>query len=91
MAKEQKRDDFADARDRLFHEIRRCGVLEAASEEARAWLDDTIQYLGEQYPSLTKAELVKLRLVGDNYVAPAIPHGAGKDATNREEWGGSDA
>lgn len=86
MGKKKERDDFEDARDRLFHEIRRCGVLEAADDEAQAWLDDTIEYLGEQYPSLTKSQLAELRGVGGNYVAPAVPHGSGKDVTNREEW-----
>lgn len=86
LGKNSKRADFDEARDRLFHEMRRCGVLEATDDEAEAWLGDTVEYLGEEFPSLTRDQLDALRRVGRNYCSPVIPHGSGKDATNREEW-----
>lgn len=82
----RKRVDIDDAKDRLFTEICRCHVLEATEEDAQEWLDDTVQYLAQEYPALTREELARLRQAGDNYVAPPIPHGKGKNATNREEW-----
>lgn len=77
---------FDDARDRLFKEIRRCEVLEAPPAAADEWLDDTVEFLAQEYPSLTRKEVGRLRRAGDNYVAPAIPHGVGIDARNRDEW-----
>jgi hypothetical protein len=81
-----KRRKFHDAQDRLFVEICRCQVLDAADEDVETWLDDTVEYLAEEYPSLTHSEVSKLRLAGENFVAPPIPHGAARNATNREEW-----
>ncbi|MCL7960292.1 MAG: hypothetical protein M8866_02680 [marine benthic group bacterium] len=81
-----KRVDYDQARDRLFMEICRCNVLEASDADAAAWLDDTVQYLAQEYPALTREELGELRMAGGNYVAPPIPHGKGINATNREEW-----
>lgn len=86
MGKKYKRVPFEDARDRLFKEMHRCDVIGAAEEDVDAWLDDTVEYLGEQFQSLNFGQLDKLKRVGRNYVAPAIPYGEGKDATNREEW-----
>ena len=86
MGRKHKRADFDEARDRLFVEIQRCGVLEAEDEEVEAWLDDTVDYLDQRFPSLSDNQLRTLKSAGRNYVAPAIPHGKGKDARNREEW-----
>jgi hypothetical protein len=67
-------------------EICRCQVLDAAREDAYDWLDDTVQYLAQEYPGLTREDVRELRKAGQNYVAPAIPHGKGRNATNRDEW-----
>jgi hypothetical protein len=85
LAGPKKRPHFEAARDRLFHEIHRCGVLKAADEDVEGWLEDTVEYLAEQYPSLRRPELAELQTIGCNYAAPVIPHG-NKDATNRDEW-----
>jgi hypothetical protein len=82
----KKRREYDDAQDRLFTEICRCQVLEAAEEDAEEWLDDTVEYLAQEYPALTHEDVHALRQAGENYVAPAIPYGEGRDATNREEW-----
>lgn len=63
------------ARDELFSHIRRCGVLEAESEERTEWMKDTVDYLGERYPDLGEAELAELARIGHRYCQPAIPHG----------------
>lgn len=63
------------ARDELFSHIRRCGVLEAETEERDAWMKDTVGYLGERYPDLSEAELAELGKIGHRYCKPAIPHG----------------
>ena len=81
-----KRRPYDDARDRLFTEICRCEVLEASNHDAQEWLGDTVEYLAQEYPSLTRNDVQALRRAGQNYVAPVIPHGRGLDATNREEW-----
>lgn len=74
------------ARDQLFSEMHRCGVLEASSEEAEKWLEDTIDYLSDLYPSLTQSELDELRSIGSRFARPPIPHGRDQTAMNREDW-----
>lgn len=88
MGRKQK-GEFDRARDLLFQEIHRCGVIGAADEDVTAWLADAIEFLGEQFPSLNRAQKDALDRVGRNYIAPRIPHGAGKHATNRDEWSDS--
>ena len=78
--------DFAKARDRLFSEIHRCGVSGAEEEDIAEWLDDTVQYLSEEYPALSVTDRDSLKQAGRNFLAPPVPHGVGKDATNRDEW-----
>ena len=78
--------DFAKARDRLFSEIHRCDVAGSEEEHIVEWLEDTVQYLSEEYPTLSLADRDSLKQAGRNFLAPPIPHGVGKDATNREEW-----
>ena len=63
------------ARDELFSHIRRCGVLEADSEERSEWMEDTVGYLGERYPDLSESDLARLSEIGHRYCMPAIPHG----------------
>ncbi len=78
------------ARDELFSHIRRCGVLDAETEQRDEWFEDTIQYLGERYPELTPDELAMLRTIGERYCAPAIPHGP-TGANDAEEGEASEA
>lgn len=73
------------ARDELFSHIRRCGVLDAETDQRDEWFDDTIQYLGERYPELNPDELATLRTIGERYCAPAIPHGGENAETTAEE------
>lgn len=63
------------ARDELFSHIRRCGVLEAESDEREEWMRDTVGYLSERYPDLSESDLARLAEIGHRYCEPAIPHG----------------
>ncbi len=64
------------ARDELFSHINRCGVLQAAENDQKTWMDETIDYLGERYPDLSQSELQDLHSVGIRFCKPAIRHGA---------------
>lgn len=74
------------ARDELFSHIQRCGVLQATEEHQREWLEETMSFMGERYPDLTKLQVAQLEAMGRRYIRPAIPHGRGKNETNREDW-----
>lgn len=63
------------ARDELFSHILRCGVLDAAAEHQKEWMDDTMQYIGERY-SLTPEQLVQVRALGDRFCQPVVKRGA---------------
>ena len=82
------------ARDELFSHINRCGVLQAAREDQRQWMDETIDYLAERYPDLSDSKLTELYNVGIRFCQPAIPHGqkhrtdvAEPEAPSQEEAG----
>jgi len=79
--------DFHRARDELFSHIRRCGVLEATPGQRDDWLEDTMDYVRERYPSLSHQEIKELRVLADRYCRPAIPHG---DATADDAWSGQE-
>lgn len=70
-----KRELLDRARDELFSHINRCNVLEAEAEDRDEWMDETIDYLGERYPDLSRGDLQALRDVGMQYCRPSIPHG----------------
>jgi hypothetical protein len=60
------------ARDELFSHILRCGVLEAAAEHQKEWLDDTMQYIAERYSDLKPEELAQVRVLGDRFCQPVV-------------------
>ena len=64
------------ARDELFSHINRCGVLQAAEDDQKSWMDETIDYLGERYPDLSDTDLKALYSVGIRFCMPAIRNGA---------------
>lgn len=74
------------ARDELFSHIQRCDVLQATEEHQREWLEETMSFMGERYPDLTKLQMAQLEAMGRRYIRPAIPHGRGTNETNREDW-----
>jgi len=62
------------ARDELFSHIHRCGVLKALPEHQVEWMDDTIEYIAERYPDLTRDQLSELRTMGLRFCSPVIDH-----------------
>jgi hypothetical protein len=75
------------ARDELFSHINRCGVLQAAEDDQRHWMDETIEYIGERYPDLSDSDLRGLHEIGTRFCRPAIAHGAKTSAANMEDAG----
>ena len=63
---------FDAARDELFSHILRCGVLEAAPEHQKVWMDDTMQYVGDRYPDLTTEQHAQLRVLGERFCQPVV-------------------
>ena len=63
---------FDQARDELFSHILRCGVLEAAPEHQKEWMDDTMQYLGDRYSDLKPEELTQVRTLGERFCQPVV-------------------
>ena len=66
---------FERARDELFSHINRCGVLEAEESEQKKWMDETIHYISERYPTLVDTDLRTLYQIGTRFCAPPIVHG----------------
>ncbi len=61
---------FEQARDELLQHIIRCGVLEAATEHQIEWFGDTMGYLAERYPELSKSEIAELQTLGLRFCQP---------------------
>lgn len=74
------------ARDELFSHIQRCDVLDATEDHQKEWLEETMQFMSERYPELSKLQIAQLDAMGRRYIRPAIPHGRGKNETTRENW-----
>ncbi len=86
MGNKYVKTDLDRARDELFSHIQRCDVLEAAEEDAQEWLADTLEYMAERYPQLSKAERGQLAVMAQRYIEPVVPHGREATAENRDEW-----
>lgn len=63
---------FDAARDELFSHVLRCGVLEAAPEHQKEWMDDTMQYVADRYPDLTAEQQAQLRVLGERFCQPVV-------------------
>jgi hypothetical protein len=61
---------FEEARDELFQQIMRCGVVGSAPEDQKDWFDNTIEYLTERYHELSASEISELRLLGERFAQP---------------------
>ena len=73
-------NDVDDARNELFNHINRCGVLRASEEQQIEWMRDTIEFLGERYPSLNKKQLEELEAIGLRFCRPVMAKPAGETA-----------
>jgi hypothetical protein len=61
---------FAEARDELFQQIMRCGVVGSAPEDQKDWFDNTMDYLAERYHELAPSEVEELRVLGERFAQP---------------------
>jgi hypothetical protein len=61
---------FADARDELFQQIMRCGVVGSAPEDQKDWFDNTMDYLAGRYHELKSSEIEELRVLGERFAQP---------------------
>jgi hypothetical protein len=61
---------FEEARDELFQQIMRCGVVGSAAEDQQEWFDNTMGYLTERYHELTASQLDELRVLGERFAQP---------------------
>lgn len=80
MGNRHKTTDLDRARDELMSHVIRCEVLEATMEHRVEWLNDTLDYMAERYPQLGDLQMAQLEMMGRQFIKPAIPHGAGKNA-----------
>jgi hypothetical protein len=61
---------FEEARDELFQQVMRCGVVGSAPEDQKDWFDNTMGYLTERYHELEPSELEELRVLGERFAQP---------------------
>jgi len=76
---------FDQARDELFSHIHRCDVIGATEEQQVEWMDDTLEFMAERYPDLSKAELEELRTLGLRFCQPVISRGGKRNAEDQDE------
>lgn len=79
--------DFDRARDELFSHIHRCGVLRAAHDQQIEWMTDTVEYMAECFPALTREELGELRTIGLRFCSPVVDNVQVGDGPVEEEEG----
>ena len=59
-----------EARDELFQQIMRCGVVGSAPEDQMDWFNNTMDYLAERYHELAPSEVDELRVLGERFAQP---------------------
>ncbi|GAC1455064.1 MAG: hypothetical protein PVSMB1_04430 [Gemmatimonadaceae bacterium] len=59
-----------EARDELFQQIMRCGVVGSAAGDQKDWFDNTMDYLTERYHELAPSEIGELRVLGERFAQP---------------------
>jgi hypothetical protein len=74
--------ELDEARNELFSHIHRCGVMQATDEQQVEWMKDTIEFLGERYPSLKDHELKELESIGLRFCRPVIANRSAAEAEN---------
>ncbi len=85
MGKKHRKTDFDKARDELMSLVHRCNVLQAEETQRNEWLKETVEYMAERFPGMSKMELAQLEIVGRRFCQPVIAHGADSTALNRDE------
>lgn len=76
---------FDQGRDELFSHILRCGVLEAAPEHQKEWMDDTMQYIADRYTDLNAEQLGQLRVLGERFCQPVVRRAPAPATTDASE------
>ena len=54
--------------------------------ERRGLIEELEEERDSRVLSYVLADRDSLKQAGRNFLAPPVPHGVGKDATNRDEW-----
>lgn len=85
MSKYQKAT-LKHARDEMYRQIHACDVLKATPEHQEQWLRDSMGYFEEMFPGLSDRELNELRVLGERFCQPPIPHGKAYSELTRDEW-----
>lgn len=85
MGNNHRKTDLDHARDELMSHVVRCEVLNARMEDRHHWLDETMEYMRDRYPSLNDMQLAQLEMIGRQFIKPVIPHGKGNHASNRPD------
>jgi hypothetical protein len=80
LGNKHSKSDLDRARDELMSHVMRCDVLKAGMDDRVEWLNDTMDFMAERYPGLGELQLAQLEMIGKQFLRPAIPHGAGKNA-----------
>jgi hypothetical protein len=80
LGNKHSKSDLDRARDELMSHVVRCDVLKAGMDDRVEWLNDTMDFMAERYPGLGELQLAQLEMIGKQFLRPAIPHGAGKNA-----------
>lgn len=83
MGTSHRKTDLDKARDELMSHVVRCEVLDAAMEHRLEWLDDTMDYLADRWPTLGDLQIAQLEMMGRQYLRPVIAHGAAHTAQTR--------
>jgi hypothetical protein len=61
---------FEEARDELFQQVMRCGVIGSEPEDQKNWFDNTMGYLAERYHELAPSQIEQLRILGERFAQP---------------------
>ncbi|HEV7388256.1 MAG TPA: hypothetical protein VGN73_06580 [Gemmatimonadaceae bacterium] len=61
---------FEEARDELFQQVMRCGVIGSEPEHQKDWFDNTMAYLTERYHELAPSQIEQLRVLGERFALP---------------------
>jgi hypothetical protein len=91
LGNRHRRTDFDKARDELMSLVHQCNVLQADTEQQNAWLKETVEYMADRFPGLSKMELAQLELVGRRFCAPVIAHGAESTALTQDRGSATEA
>lgn len=84
LSQSERNDVIGRARDELFSHIHRCGVLKALPEHQVEWMNETVEYVSERYPELTRDQLGELRTMGLRFCSPVIDHSQVSDAETED-------